>query len=109
VKWHRAITGAAEDPAADLETAVRGELADLWHDLDFAISLAIRGGWSMQCDNITTRIVQLSRLAGATPWGQIPMTLLLDGTYTGILNAAGIPFDPPDMDKVRELEASRPR
>lgn len=66
---------------------------------------ALRGNWSMACDWAVERIVTLSRLAGATPWDEVSVTLLLDGTYQGVLSAAGIPFEPPDMTEVRAVDA----
>ncbi len=103
--WDRAIADAAEDSPAGLLSAARAELCDLWYDLGNARRAAINGSWSMQCDNVVVRIVHLSRLAGVTPWQQIPIPSLLDGTYQGVLSAAGLEFEPPDMDEVRRLEA----
>ena len=98
--WDNAVAEALEDAPADLAAAVRAELEHLWSDLDHERSYAYNGVWSVGCDGRVTRIVALSRLAGATRWGAIPVSLLQDGTYQGILNAAGIPFEPPDMAQV---------
>jgi hypothetical protein len=103
-KWARAVLEAGEDAPADLAEAARDELVSLWTDLDHAVHYAYRGGWSMGCEWITRRIVRLSRLAGATPWGQIPIPLLLDGTYQGILTAAGIAFEEPGADDMRGMK-----
>lgn len=103
-KWASTIGQAAEEQPADLESAVRAELECLWSDLDHAITRAYRGGWSVGCEQITVRIVQLSRFAGPTHWGNIPVTLLLNGTYQGILADAGFKFDMPGGADLRQME-----
>lgn len=103
--WDRAVAEAAEEPPANATAALAEEVGYLWSDLDEAKRHAINGHWSMQCDWLVTRIVRLTRLAGPTSWGEIPITLLLDGTYQGILAAADIAFDEPDMAEVRAVDA----
>lgn len=102
-KWADAVRRAGEDAPADLGAAVREELAALWSGLDRAVHDALRGDWSIECDWVTTRIVRLSRLAGATPWEQVPIPLVLDGTWQGILTAAGIAFEQPGPDGMRAM------
>lgn len=102
-KWDDAVAEALQDAPADLTEAARYELRCLWGDLDQARRYAINGVWSMQCDGLVARIVTLSRLAGPTNWGDIQVNLLQDGTYQGILQAAGISFDPPDMAEVARV------
>jgi hypothetical protein len=101
--WDAAVRDAGEDPPADLAAAVAEELRCLWSDLGQARRRAIKGAWSLECDWLVTRIVQLTRLTEATPWGQIPIPTLLDGTYQGVLRSAGIAFAPPDMQEIAEL------
>ena len=104
-KWDYAVAMALEDAPADLAAAARDELQYLWNSLNDARRSAINGVWSMDCDLLVVRIVTLSRLAGATHWGHIQVNLLLDGTYQGILERAGIEFEPPDMTQVAQLAA----
>lgn len=106
--WARAAADAAgEETPADATAALRDELQALWSDLDTAIDATIRtsrtrpGAWSMHADGIAVRIIVLSRIAGATPWDQVPTTRLLDGTYQGLLTAAGIEHAAPDNDYLR--------
>jgi hypothetical protein len=99
--WTNAVADAKADPPATGADAIAAELIDLWNDLAVARRDALRGCWSMQCDNIVTRIVVLSRLVGATNWVHIPLTLLDAGCYQGILTTAAIDFEAPDMDVVR--------
>jgi hypothetical protein len=101
--WTEAVRQAGADPPPDLASAVREELKDLWSDLDQARHYALRGGWSMACDWIVTRIVRLSRLAGATPWQEVPIPLMLDGTYVGVLATAGIAFERPGPEDVTAM------
>lgn len=108
--WARAVADAAEEPdPASAETAVRGELVNLWSDLDIAIDMTIRtsrtppGAWSMGALSIAGRIIVLSRLVGATPWEQISQHRLLDGTYHGLLTDAGIEHTVPGEDDLRQM------
>jgi hypothetical protein len=101
--WEDTVRANMEAPLLNLIEVVQEELAALWCDLSAARNRAYRNRWSMECDWLAGRIVTLTRIAGATPWGQIGLDLLLDGTYTGILEAAGAEFDRPDLDEVRRL------
>jgi hypothetical protein len=88
---------------------VAAELRCLWQDLAGARGQALDGRWSIQCDDLTTRIVDLSRLAGATPWDEVPFDLVADGTYQGILTAAGISIEMPAGGQASAgVAASRP-
>jgi hypothetical protein len=95
-----------DDYPTTLEQAARDEQEQLWDDLDKAIGNALRGGWSMQCDNLTYRIVALARLVGATPWGQIQVSLLRSGVYERILNDADLTYEQIDWDAVARTEAA---
>jgi hypothetical protein len=99
------------DQPADLAEAAKLELVHLWGDLLNAVRFAYNGSWSMGCENLTQRIIWLSRLAGPTPWQQLPMSeLLLDGIYAGIYRSTGISFEAPgveDLQRIREWRDSQ--
>ncbi len=120
--WDRAVADAAEDiPSLPfgrkgnaftfaLLKVVQRELECLWSDLDNAIDMTLRtpgnpdgAKWSMGANDFATRIVILSRVAGATDWMAVPTTRVLDGTYAGLLDAAGITRDGPTDDDLRAL------
>lgn len=102
--WATAVTEAAQGAPLDLDAAAAWELPQLWHDLADARGQVPPGSWSIRCDDLTMRIVVLSRLAGPTASDEVPLNLVLDGTYQGILTAATVSHDPPDMDRIREIE-----
>jgi hypothetical protein len=93
-RWDAAVAVAADGPPADLPAAVAEELIALWSDLDETLRRA-RQRWSVECDGLAVRIVMLSRLTTATPWQQVPASLLADGIYQGILRSAQVTFAPP--------------
>ena len=93
--WDAAVAVAGDGPPTDLSAAVAEELIALWSDLSQAVRRAARQRWSVECDGLVVRIVMLSRLATATPWQQVPASLLGDGIYQGILRSAEIAFAPP--------------
>lgn len=95
-----------DDRPATLEVAVRDELIQLWHDLYQARRDAIRTDWSIQCENVADRIVELSRFVGATSWENIQCELLRSGFYERVLNDAGITYEPIDWERVAITEAS---
>jgi hypothetical protein len=105
-RWDQAVAEASADQPSDLTEAVRVELVHLWTDLLHAIRFAYRGSWSVGCEDLTGRIIWLSRLVGATPWRQLPLSeLLLDGIYAGIYTSAGIAFEAPtgaDLERIRK-------
>jgi hypothetical protein len=104
--WEKAATVGPEAMPEDLLEACQDETRDPWSDLSSARSAAIDRNtrWSMHCDWLTTRIVILSGLAGVTDWDQIPADLILDGTYAGIMAAAGLDSGPaPDVTQLRAL------
>lgn len=109
--WARAIAEAAEDEPDTLDDAVHRELELLWADLGDAMRNACNGSWSIGCDNLVTRIVQLSRAAGTwVPWKKISYPLLLDGTWQGITAAAGITVPAPgeeDVARARKWAAAQ--
>jgi hypothetical protein len=79
------------------------ELESLWDDMSQARRSAYPGCWSTQCGGLAERIVMLSRHVGATPWGNVQVELLLDGVYQRIYDEADIAYDPPDLDRAREI------
>jgi hypothetical protein len=93
-----------EDWPADLATAVRDELVHLWYDLHQARRYANRGRWSLQCENVTYRIVALSRLTEPTDWSEVDVTLVRSGLYERIHRDAGIEYPPIDWDRLAECE-----
>lgn len=97
--------GNAEDHPDDLAAAARNELVHLWHDLGEARRFANNGVWSVQCDNLAYRIVALSRVVGACPWGEVDVDVLLDGLYVRLHDEAGIPYPDVDWVRVREVKA----
>ena len=108
IPWHEAVQLAMSEklpvtgPAKQrfYGEALRDELVNLWSDLGEQRSHALDGVWSMGCNWVTGRIVRLTRLVGPTPWEKVPTTLLLDGTYAGILDQIGVPYERPDLDEV---------
>lgn len=108
--WQRAVAEAAEDDApGSLGDAAREELANLWTDLDQAVHYANDGRWSMGCDNVTRRIIALSRVAGSVPWQEVPWPLLASGTYQGILADAGIEHTEPAESDIAAWRARQER
>lgn len=97
------IWAVGQPSPSDLEAAVRAELAYLWNDLNEAVRSAINGHWSIRCDSVVDRIKTLIRLVGATPWGEVPMTLLETGLYQRIHEELGIEVN-PDMAEVARLQ-----
>ncbi len=81
-----------EDHPDDVAAAARIELVNLWSDLAHARQFASNGVWSVQCDNLAYRIVMLSRVVGACPWGDVDVDVLLDGLYVRVHDEAGIPY-----------------
>ena len=106
--WDTAIAAAGERPPTDLSEAVAEELIALWSDLGEAMRRAGGGrSWSVECDGLVVRIVMLSRLTAATPWEWIPASLLISGTYQGILQSAGITFAAPSLDEIHGPNLAR--
>ena len=103
--WAEAVERGKEEPVTPIEAAVRSELENLWADLDRAQREALNGQWSSGCDWYAERIVKLTRAVGAAPWGQVQCSLLLNGTYQGIMKAGGFEYPEPNMDEVRALDA----
>lgn len=94
-RWAAAVAVAGEEPPADLPAVVAEELIALWSDLNQALGRAGVRRWSVECDGLVVRIVMLSRLTSATPWQHVPVSLLTEGIYQGILRSAGVLFAPP--------------
>ena len=94
-RWDAAVAVAGDGPPADLPAAVAEELIALWSDLSQALRREAGQRRSMECDGLVVRIVLLTRLTTATPWQQVPASLLADGIYQGILRSAGVAFAPP--------------
>lgn len=77
-------TSEDEFNARTLEDAARWELELLWGDLHDARRYAVNGEWSIRCDTLVERIQMFTRLVGPTPWENIQIPLLEDGTYQRI-------------------------
>lgn len=97
----RLLPPVDDEPPVSLEEAARGELVCLWADLRDARRTAINGVWSIQCGNLAGRIVDLSRLVGATPWGDVDVDVLEDGLYERLHQEAGIPYGAIDWQQVK--------
>jgi hypothetical protein len=96
-------TGISRRRAQVLAAAIREELMDLWHDLSWAVEYAHDGCWSMQCESLAGRIVELSRLVGPTSWEHIQVKLLRSGVYERVYDEAGIAYPPIDRAEVEAL------
>lgn len=102
----RGIARAVEeaDQHADVESALERELVHLWYDLFWARRMAHRDGWSMACEGIVGRIASLSRVMGrGTPWGAVPISLIVEGVWQAVHAAIGVEVEPPDMAEVMAL------
>lgn len=100
----RRIAGDIDVPSS-LGEGAGNEIEYLWSDLERAIRRACNGHWSAECDYLTERIIMLSSLVGAAPWEKIPLSLLRNGIYQGIMTAAGLEYAPPDMEEVARISA----
>lgn len=79
-----------------VEDTVHEELVWLWQDLHYA-RIRAQGLWSMTCDNIESRIINLIALVGASNWRSVPPPLVVDGTYRRVCAQAGAALtDEPD-------------
>jgi len=107
-RWDAAVAVAGDGPPVDLPAAVAEELIALWSDLGLALRRAPRQLWPVECDGLVVRIVMLTRLTKATPWQQVPASLLADGIYQGILRAAGVAFAPPVTAGTGRVSPARP-
>ena len=107
-RWDAAVAVAGDGPPVDLPAAVAEELIALWSDLGLALRCAPRQLWPVECDGLVVRIVMLTRLTKATPWQQVPASLLADGIYQGILRAAGVAFAPPVTAGTGRVSPARP-
>lgn len=68
------------------------ELMNLWYDLDTSRENAINGIWSMDCESKVRRIVRLTRLStNPSDYGDVPMSLIVNGWYEALNEAAGFP------------------
>lgn len=107
--WKVAVADARNDRPLNLVVAAFEEVTVLWGELDDAIRHTIRtvrtpaGAWSIQALGIAVRIIHLSRFTGAVPWTQVPMNLVLDGTWSGLYEAAGVPHTGPTPEEMTEL------
>jgi len=50
----------------------------------------------------------LTRLTTATPWQQVPASLLADGIYQGILRSADVVFTPPPSAGTGRIDPACP-
>jgi hypothetical protein len=106
-RWAAAVAAAGEAPPADLSAAVAEELIALCSDLCEAQRRAAGRSRSAECDGLVMRIVMLTRLTTATPWQWIPMPLLTNGVYQGILRSADVAFAPPDIAETHSASRAR--
>ena len=84
--------------------------ADLWDQLIEARRSSMSGVWSIRCGGLVHRLVWLTKHTGKpTPWGDVPMDLLVDGTYEAIHEAIGMPTPLSDEQRaeVRRLIVER--
>lgn len=98
-------TSEDEFNAQNLDDAARWELQELWNDLQQARGYAVNGEWSIKCDELLARIQMFTRLVGPTPWEEIPIPLLEDGTYQRIHAEMGVTAE-VDMVSVAETRRS---
>jgi hypothetical protein len=106
-RWAAAVAAAGEAPPADLSAAVAEELIALWSDLCEALRRAAGRSWPVECEGLVVRIVMLSRLTTATPWQWIPMPLLTNGVYQGILRSADVASTLPDIAGTHSASPAR--
>lgn len=106
------FTEHARDARAEgrILDAVADELQMLWGDLSDARRYAANGAWSIRCDSLVYRIMRLTLSTGRpTPWDEVQVDLLLDGTYEAIHSAIGTPTPLSAEDRARAEEVrSRP-
>lgn len=87
-----------------LRAALTEELSCLWTDLQTARRGAYKGGWSMHCDWLVTRIKAITPLVGPTPWTELDIQLIEDGVYQRVHAEIGVDA-PYDEDGVRKHRA----
>lgn len=75
----------------EIAEVLRSELLNLWHDLALAQeqSWTPQGKKSIREEELEDRIKRLIPLVELTCWGQVPCTLLLNGTYERIAHEMG--------------------
>jgi hypothetical protein len=103
--WPTRLVDDPDDPDGwplTLDEAVHDELVHLWGDLCQATREAAGGCWSIQCENITYRIVALSRFAGALPWEEVNVDLVWSGLYERVHDEAGLAYPPVDRMALAE-------
>lgn len=94
---------------AQYRTAIRAELVQLWGDLHQATQDAMVGGWSVGCENLADRIVELTQLVGPVGWEQIDTALVFSGVYEKVHRDAGLeprPIDWPAVQRFAERRGS---
>ena len=91
------------DRTQQLEDALREELQQLWNDLFWAIRSAHNDEWSVQCDNLASRIQALTKLVGPTPPEQISYGLLREGqeVYERLHTEIGADIDREELARCR--------
>src|SRR5262249_38299560 len=94
-RWDAAVAVAGEEPPADLLAAAAEELIALWSGLGEGLRRGAGRGWSGGGGGLVVRVVLVGRLAGGPPWQDVPVAVLGDGIYQGILRSAGVLFAPP--------------
>lgn len=88
----REAAGALTEGVEDEGGVLAYLQADLWDQLIEARRSSMSGVWSIRCGGIVHRLVWLTKhTQKPTPWGNVPMDLLIDGTYEAIHEAIGMP------------------
>lgn len=91
--------------------------SNLWDQLIDARRSSRSGVWSIACDGIVHRVAWLTKLTQKpTGWGDVPVELVLDGTFEAIHEAIGMPTPLTDEDRARakkhydeHISPNRPR
>ena len=102
--WEGWDEDCAANHTGDLAGGIRAELVALWSDLGNARRDALNGSWSVRCDGIVARIVTLSRMVGAAPWGHVDVDTILSGLYVRVHVEHGLHHPAVDWDRVHEVK-----
>lgn len=100
-----------DEEYATPDSALRWLLKLAWSDLRDARQHALNGNWSINCENVVSRIAGLTRLVGPIDWEEVPVGLILDGWYERIhaAVAAPTPLTTADHARAREVLERRHR
>lgn len=89
------------EPAEDIATLLRDELAGAWEGLAEARRRALSGAWSMACDAAVRRIARLTWATEPLSWVDVPLVLTLDGLYEVVHELIGTPTPLSDEEYER--------